>query len=89
MTELPPRKQITKPDPLPALLSDALSWLSDCDEHLDFSRLTEPQVIMLVHRSFEGGWEGFVASDLGADAAFIKFAIEIHYGAEFMNKVYK
>jgi hypothetical protein len=89
MTELPPRKQITKPDPMPALLSDARVWLADCDERLEFDRLTDPQVIMLVHRSFEGGWEGFVASDLDADAASIKFAVHIKYGAEFMRKVYE
>jgi hypothetical protein len=68
-------------------LRDARAWIEDCDETLS-PQISDQTIIMLVHRNFVGGWEGFIASDKTLDAKLIWALLTTKFGAVFTMRLY-
>lgn len=74
--------------PLDLLIREARGWLADCDDGLAIETMRETTVIGLVHRYFEGGWQGFVAADPSAQPNTVAAEIGYRYGQQFADMIY-
>jgi hypothetical protein len=70
------------------LMSEARGFISDCTDEMS-DVIADTTAMILVHRNFEGGWAGFIASDMTLDEMLVHNAIISKYGAQFAATIYR
>jgi hypothetical protein len=68
-------------------VNDARSWIYDCTDEVP-AGIADATAIILTHRNFEGGWDGFIDSDGSLDPAEVFAQIIAEYGDQFAANIY-